>query len=338
MTLRPSRPLPARPLVVLLAAGALLVPLAASAQGKVASAAPAWPDKPVRLIVPFPPGGATDVLARVVANRMGETFGQPVLIDNRPGASGNIGAEIVARAQADGYTLLVNTTSVHTMNPALFEKMPFRPVDDFAPISLLAYVANALVVHPSLKANDVKELIALAKAAPGRITYASAGMGSTNHLSAALFSRLAGVELLHVPYKGGGPAVADTVAGNVQVMFTGMNNIIEHVKNGRLRLLGVTDARRSPAAPAAAPLNDLLPGMVLTVYYGMLAPAGTPRDIVNRVNAETNRIMEVPDVRTRLAALGMEPSLMTPAQFGELLRDDLKRWTKIIREAGIKGE
>ena len=316
----------------------LLVPLAASAQGKVASAAPAWPDKPVRLIVPFPPGGATDVLARVVANRMGETFGQPVLIDNRPGASGNIGAEIVARAQADGYTLLVNTTSVHTMNPALFEKMPFRPVDDFAPISLLAYVANALVVHPSLKANDVKELIALAKAAPGRITYASAGMGSTNHLSAALFSRLAGVELLHVPYKGGGPAVADTVAGNVQVMFTGMNNIIEHVKNGRLRLLGVTDARRSPAAPAAAPLNDLLPGMVLTVYYGMLAPAGTPRDIVNRVNAETNRIMEVPDVRTRLAALGMEPSLMTPAQFGELLRDDLKRWTKIIREAGIKGE
>lgn len=297
-----------------------------------------YPVRPVRFIVPWAPGGSTDVLARIVAQKLNESWGQPVLVENRPGASGNVGSDAVAKAPPDGYTLLVGSMSTHAMNGALYAKMPFRPVDDFAPVAILAYVTNVLVAHPSVKANSVAELVAFARANPGKLNYASAGTGSTNHLSAALFEKMAGLSMTHVPYKGGAPAVVDLVGGQVDVFFTGSTNVLGHVKAGRLKLLGVTESARSKVLPDLPTVGETLPGYEMAVWYGMFAPAGTPPDLVAKLNAEVNRIMQLTDVNAKLAPLGAEVATQGVAEFARILRSDEQKWSRIIREVGAKAD
>src|SRR4051812_48173666 len=250
-----------------------------------------YPVHSITLVVPFAPGGSTDILARIVAGHLQQTLGQPVVIENRTGASGNLGTGTVARATPDGYTFLFNTMSVHTMNHALFANMAFDGVKDFSPIALLAYVTNTMVIHPSVPAKTVREFIDHAKANPGKIAYASAGQGSTNHLCAALFEKLAGVEMLHVPYRGGAPAVADTVAGQTQLFFTAGTQSLPHVKSGALCLLGVTEDKRSSLLPDVPTVGETLPGYAMAVWYGAFGPAGMPKDIVATLNAEISRIL-----------------------------------------------
>ncbi len=309
--------------------------LVVSATGAFAQA---YPAKPIRFVVPWAPGGSTDVLARIVAQKLGESWGQPMLVENRPGASGNLGSDVVAKSAPDGYTLLVGSMSTHAMNGALYSKMPFKPVDDFAPVAILAYVTNVLVAHPSVKANSVAELIALARANPGKLNYASAGSGSTNHLSAALFEKMAGISMTHVPYKGGAPAVVDLVGGQVDVFFTGSTNVLGHVKSGKLKLLGVTESNRAKVLPDLPTVGETLPGYEMAVWYGMFAPAGTPPEVVAKLNAEVNRIMQLPDVTARLAPLGAEVVTQGVAEFGRILRADEQKWTRIIREVGARAE
>ena len=302
-----------------------------------ASAQP-YPARPIRLVVPWAPGGSTNVLARIVAQKFNEAWGQPVLVENRPGASGNLGSDLVAKAAPDGYTLLVGSMSTHAMNGALYAKMPFRPVEDFAPVAILAYVTNVLVAHPSVKAGSVTELIAFARANPGKQNYASAGSGSTNHLSAALFEKMAGITMTHVPYKGGAPAVVDLVSGQVDVFFTGSTNVLAHVKSGKLKLFGVTEAVRARVLPEVPTVGETLPGYEMAVWYGMFAPAGTPAELVGRLNAEANRIMQLPDVNARLAPLGAEAAVRSVAEFARILRADEAKWSRIIRETGARAE
>lgn len=304
----------------------------------LAQASEAYPQKPITLIVPWAAGGSTDILARVLSEHLTRSLGQPVIVDNKPGASGNIGSAMVARAKPDGYTLLVGSMSTHAMNPALMQNMPFRGVEDFTPLGLLAYVTNTMVVHPSVPAQNVKELIAYAKANPGKLAYASAGSGSTNHLSAALFEKLAGVQLLHVPYKGGAPAVVDTVAGQTQLLFSAGTQTLPHVRAGKLRLLAVTESRRSPLLPNVATVAETLPGYELAVWYGAFGPKGMPADLTARLNREINAVMSMPEVKAKMNAIGVETTTSTPQQFGTILRRDADRYGKLIRELGIQGE
>jgi tripartite-type tricarboxylate transporter receptor subunit TctC len=303
-----------------------------------ASRAQSFPAKPIRFVVPWAPGGSTDVLARIIGQKLFESWGQPVLIENRPGASGNVGSEVIARAAPDGYNILVGSMSTHAMNGALYAKMPFKPVDDFAPVALLAYVTNVLAVHPSVKANTIPELIAYAKANPGKLNYASAGSGSTNHLSAALFEKMAGIQMTHVPYKGGAPAVTDLVGGQVDMLFTGSTNVLAHVKAGRLKLLAVTESQRAKVLPDLPTVAETLPGYEMAVWYGMFAPHGTPPELVSKLNAEVNRIMVLPDVNAKLAPLGAEAVTKSAPEFARILKADEQKWGRIIGEVGAKAE
>jgi tripartite-type tricarboxylate transporter receptor subunit TctC len=304
----------------------------------IGAKAQAYPSKPVRIVVPWAPGGSTDVLARLIGQKMTENWGQPALVENKPGASGNIGSDFVAKAPADGYTLLVGSVSTHAMNPFLLSNMPFKGVDDFATVALAAYVTNVLVAHPSVPAKSVKELIDLAKAKPGAIAYASAGNGSTNHLSAELFRRMTSTDLLHVPYKGGGPATAGLLGGQVGVFFTGLGNVWDHVRSGKLKLLAVTENRRSKLLPDVPMVGETLPGYEVAVWYGVWAPAGTPADIVTRLNAEVNRIMALTDIQQRLVTMGAEHVSMSVPEVSALLRGDYERWGRIIKDAGIRAD
>jgi tripartite-type tricarboxylate transporter receptor subunit TctC len=297
-----------------------------------------WPEKPVTLIVPWAPGGSTDILARTLSEHLTRTFGQPFVVDNRPGASGNIGSNIVAKARPDGYTLLVGSMSTHAMNGALFTSMPFKPVEDFTPIALVAYVTNTMVVNAAVPASTVPEFIAYAKANPGKLAYASAGPGSTNHLSAAMFEKAAGIEMLHVPYKGGAPAVMDTVAGQTQVFFSAGTQTLPHVKSGKLKLLAVTEKERSSLLASTPTVAEALPGYELAVWYGMFGPAGLPRELTARINLEVNRIMQLPEVKEKMAGIGVEVARLTPAQFQETLIRDTARYTRLIADLGIKPE
>ncbi|SOY68825.1 MFS transporter [Cupriavidus taiwanensis] len=306
--------------------------------GGAARAADNWPQKPITLIVPWAAGGSTDILARVLSEHLTRSLGQPVIVDNKPGASGNIGSAMVARARPDGYTLLVGSMSTHAMNPALMPNMPFRGVEDFTPLGLLAYVTNTMVVHPSVPAHNVKELIAYAKANPGKLAYASAGPGSTNHLSAVLFEKMAGVQMLHVPYKGGAPAVVDTVAGQTQLLFSAGTQTLPHVKGGKLRLLAVTESKRSPLLPNVPTVAETVPGYELAVWYGAFGPKGMPADLAARLNREINAVMSLPEVKSKMNAIGVETATSTPQQFGAILQRDADRYGKLIRELGIKGE
>jgi tripartite-type tricarboxylate transporter receptor subunit TctC len=315
-----------------------LAAMTAASPARRAVAAAAYPDRPVTLVVPFAPGGSTDILARAVANHLRESFGQPIVVENRSGASGNTGTATVARAAPDGYTFLFNTMSVHTMNHALFAAMPFDGVKDFSPIALLAYVTNTMVVHPSVPAKTVAELIAYAKQNPGKINYASAGPGSTNHLCGALFEKMAGVEMVHVPYRGGAPAVADTVAGQTQLFFTAGTQSLSHVKAGTLRLLAVTEGKRSPLLPDVPTVAETLPGYEMAVWYGAFGPARMPADLVARLNGEISRILFLPDVKSRMDALAVEVARSTPAELGDLTRRDAEKWGRLIRELGIAAQ
>ncbi|WP_270935882.1 Bug family tripartite tricarboxylate transporter substrate binding protein [Falsiroseomonas oryzae] len=303
-------------------------------------AAPAWaqdryPNRPVTIMVPWAAGGTTDILARILAEPLRRSMGQPFVVENRSGASGNIGSNAVARARPDGYTLLFGSMSTHAMNDALFRNMPFHGVDDFTPIAMLAFALNTMVSHPSVPAQTVAEFIAHTKANPGRLAYASAGPGSTNHICAEMFVRMAGLEMVHVPYRGGAPAVQDTVAGQTQLFFSAATQTLPHVQANRLRLLGVTEARRSRLLPDVPTVGETVPGYEMTVWYGVLGPKGMPADLVAQLNAEINRAMALPEVRDRLAAIGVESINETPDAFAATLRADAEKWSRTIRELGI---
>lgn len=295
----------------------------------------AWPDRNITLIVPWSPGGSTDILARLLADYLTRSLGQTVIVENKAGASGNIGANIVAKAKPDGYTLLIDTMSTQAINPALFAQMPFEPVNDFTPISLVASVTNTLVIHPSLPINNVAELIAYAKANPGKLNFASAGSGSTNHISAAMFELAAGVQMTHIPYKGGAPAVLDTVAGQTQVLFGAGTQSLPHVKSGKLRLLAVTESTRSPQLPDTPTIAETLPGYELSVWYGAFGPKGLPKDITDRLSAEINKIVGMPEVRAKMAAIGVEVVQSTPEGFAKILKQDAAKYTKLVRDLKI---
>ncbi len=312
--------------------------LAAAALGLATPAFAAYPEKPIRLIVPWAPGGSTDILARVAADKLRQSLGQPVVVENRPGASGNVGSDMVAKAAPDGYTILFGSMSTHAMNGALMTTMSFDGVKDFSPLAMVAFVTNTMVIHPSVPAKTVPEFIAYMKANPGKIAYASAGAGSTNHLSAVLFEKMAGVQMLHVPYRGGAPAVVDTVAGQTQLLFTAGTQSLPHVKAGKLRLLGVTESKRSALLPEVPTVAETIPGYEMAVWYGAFGPAGMPADLVTKLNAEINKAMMQPDVKQRMADIGVEVVNVSASEFTRVLRADADKWGKLIRELGIKGE
>ncbi len=296
-----------------------------------------YPSKAVRMIVGFPAGGTSDIMARLTGQKLSEAWGQTFIIDNRPGAGGNIGTELVAKAAPDGYTLLVSPGSTLTSNPAVYSKVPFDTVRDFAPVTMIAGVPNALVVHPSVPVKNVKELIALAKASPGQLAYASTGAGQSTHLSAELLKTSAGINMIHVPYKGSAPALTDIVAGQVSVMFDNLPSVLPFIKSGRLKPLAVSSAARSRALPDLPTVAESgLPGFDVTVWFAVLAPAATPRDIVNRLNAEIVKAINTPDMRQRLAQQGADAIGNTPEEFAAIIKRDLAKWAKVVKDANIK--
>ena len=317
---------------------ALLSTCAALLGGITPWAHAAWPESTITIVVPWAPGGSTDILARTLSEQLTKSLGQTVIVDNKAGASGNIGSNVVVKAKPDGYTLLVGSMSTHAMNPALMPNMPFKGVEDFTPIALLANVVNTMVINPSVPAKTVKELIAYAKANPGKLAYASAGAGSTNHLSAVLFEKAAGIELLHVPYKGGAPAVLDTVGDQTKLLFSAGTQTLPHVKSGKLRLLAVTEAKRSALLPDVPTVGETLHGYELAVWYGAFGPPGMPKDLVARLNLEINKAMALPEVKARMEAIGVEIVRASPQEFAAVLKRDAERYGKVIRELGIKNE
>jgi tripartite-type tricarboxylate transporter receptor subunit TctC len=296
-----------------------------------------YPAKPVRIIVPYPPGGGTDTIARPLAQKLTESFGQQVIIDNRGGAGGNVGMELAARAAPDGYTLVIGLTAQLAVNPALYRKIPYDPVKDYEPITLIGAGAYLLVVHPSLPVKNVQELIALAKARPGQIAYASSGNGSGGHLCMELFKTMTGTNFVHIPYKGGGPALVDVLAGQVQVLFTPPVSATQHVQSGRLRALAVSTVRRSAGMPDLPTIAESgVPGYDSGVWYGVLAPAGTPREIVMRVNAEVAKVLQQPDFRAMLVANSIDPIGSSPEVLAQFIRIEMAKWAKVVRDADVR--
>ena len=302
------------------------------------AAAAEYPTRPVRLIVPFPPGGTTDILARLIGPKLTETFKQPIVIDNRSGASGMIGGEVIARAPGDGHTLGI-IISTHAIATALFAKSPFDPARDYAPVTLAISVANVISVHPSVPATSLAALVKLAKAQPGKLSFGSAGAGTGVHLTGEFFKLVAQVDITHVPYKGGGPSLADLVAGQVPVGVQNISTIVTHARAGRIRPLGITSLERSPALPDLPTVaSQGYPGFEAKEWYGVVAPAGTPRAIVTRLNRELVRVLNLPDVHSRLIDLGTEIVGNTPDQFGAFMKTELVKWAKVLKETGIRLE
>ncbi|MDB5926397.1 MAG: hypothetical protein JWN13_5333 [Betaproteobacteria bacterium] len=300
------------------------------------AAAQTYPSKPIRFVVPFPPGGGNDTMARAFGQKMSEGFAQPVVIDNRPGAGGNIGAETAARALPDGYTVFLGGVGSHGINPNLQAKLPYDPIKDFAPISLIASAPLVIVVPPSLPIKSVSDLVQLAKARPGELNYASSGSGTIAHLSAELLNSMAKIKLEHVPYKGTGPALTDLLAGRVQVMFNSAVSILPQVRSGKLRAVAMTAAKRSAAMPDLPTVAESgVPGYEAASWYGVLAPAATPRPIVQKLNSEIVRIARTPDVRERLAADGADPVGSSPEEFAAYIKRELARWARVIEQARI---
>ncbi len=296
-----------------------------------------YPDKPIRMIVPFPPGGPTDIVARIIGQKFTERWGQQVVIDNRAGAAGTIGAEIAARAVPDGYTLVMGSTANMAINVSLYRKLPYDPIKDFAPINLAAVTPNLLVVHPGFPAGNVKEFIAVAKAKRGSINYATGGTGTPSHLAAELFKTMAGVEMNHVPYKGSIPALTDIMAGQVTLMFGSMASPLPFHKSGKLKAVAQSGAKRSPAVPDVPTISESgLPGYHVAGWVGVLAPAGTPREIVNKLAKEITQILSLPEVKERYAALGTEPGPATPEDFSAFLKAEITKWAKVIKDSGAR--
>ena len=298
-----------------------------------------YPEKTIRIIVPYSPGGTADMLARTIGQTMAESLGQQVIIDNRPGAGGNIGADLAAKAAADGYTLLMGTVATHAINPNLYPKIPFDAARDFAPIVLVATLPNILVVNPSVAARNTKELIALAKSKPGELAFASAGNGTSQHLSGELFKKMTGVDMTHVPYKGSAPAVTDLVGGQVQLMFDNIPSSLPQVRAGKLRALAVTGPRRSPVLPDLPTVSEAgLTGFSMTSWFALFAPAGTPAKIVLRLNKEAGKAIASKELRQRWMAQGIEPAGGTPEELDAFRRIEAPKWGKIVRDSGARVE
>ena len=317
-----------RPAKLRITGAALLAALATSAFAQ------GYPTKPAKVIVPYPPGGPTDIVARVVSQKLSEQMGQQFIVENRPGAGGNIGAEAVAKSPADGYTLLVATTA-HAINPALFKSLGYNLVKDFAPVSQLTSGPLVIVANPSLPVKNVKELIALAKAKPGTLNYASSGNGQSTHLSAELFGTMAGVKMNHIPYKGSAPALTDVMGGQASLMFDTMLSAMPQVKNGKLKAIAVTSAARSPAAPDVPTVAESgLPGYEAIAWNGLLAPAGTPAEVVNKLNAELKKALDAPDVKDRFSAQGFGAAWNTREAFAKFIQAELDKWAKVVKVSG----
>jgi tripartite-type tricarboxylate transporter receptor subunit TctC len=302
------------------------------------AAAQSYPDRPIRLIVPFPPGGGTDVVARAIASRLGQMLGTSVVVDNRAGAGGTIGTEAVARSAPDGYTLGLVSGS-HAINPSIYPKLPYDTERDFAPVSQLVVAPGILVVNPKLPVKNVKDLIALAKSEPGKLNYASAGIGTPPHLAGELFKTMAGIDIVHVPYKGNAAVLTDTLSGQVQFTFPTIPSALPYVQNGTLRALGVTGAKRSPSAPDIPTIAESgLPGYEATSWYGVVAPADTPPEIVDKLSTTLASALQQPDVQKVLASLGLEPVGSTPQAFAATIKEELPKWQKVVRQNHVKFE
>ena len=319
------------------AATVALVPLSAHAQS-------AWPNKPVRIVVPFAAGGTTDILARAIAPELQRVFGQPFVVDNKPGAGGNNGAAEVAKAAADGYTVLMGTVGTHAINPSIYPKMPYDHVKDFAPVTLVAGVPNVLVLNPATAQkygiNTVADLTRVAKANPGKLNVASSGNGTSIHLSAELYKTLTGTFMLHLPYRGSGPALIDLLAGNTDLMFDNLPSALPHIKSGRLKALAVTSGQRSQAMPELPTIAEAggpaLKSYEASSWFGLLAPAGTPADIIARLHQETAKALATPAIRERLQSQGAIPSGMSPAEFGKFIDAETKKWAQVVKASGAK--
>lgn len=295
-----------------------------------------YPDKPVRLIVPFSAGGTSDVLARLVGQKLGEALGQQVVVENRPGANGNIGTDAVAKSPPDGYTLLLAVDGTIAINPSLYPNLPFNPEKDLVAISRVSLVPLVIVANPGLKANNAVELIALGKAPGSRLDFSSAGPGSTGHLAGELFENQTGMRMTHIPYKGGGQAITDVVSGQVPIIVTAMATAGPFIKSGQLKAIAVTSGSRIPSAPTIPTLNESgVPGFNVSSWYGLMAPAGTPAPIIKRLHAELVRILQLPDVKARMEGLGAEAVSDTPEEFAAIIHNDLARWAKIVKVANI---
>jgi tripartite-type tricarboxylate transporter receptor subunit TctC len=295
-----------------------------------------FPTKPIRLIVPFPAGGTTDIFARILAQKLSENLGQQVLVDNRAGASGIIGSEIVVKSPADGHTLLMTATH-HVVNPSLYKKLPYDTLKDFAAVSLIATSPNVLVAHPSFPAGSIKELIALAKAKPGQINFASTGIGGANHLSGEMLKAMAGIDLVHIPYKGAAPAMNDLLGGHVSLMFDTIGVELPYVKAGKLKALGVTTAKRTAIAPEIPTIAESgVPGYEALSWFGMYGPAGMPKEIITRLNSEVVKILNLPEVHKKFIAYGAETASLNPDQFAAFVKSEMAKWGRVVKGIGLQ--
>jgi len=338
--MKPSSPAKLTRRLCLIGSTALV--LASAAPGAWAQAA--WPNKPVRIVVPFPPGGTTDILARAIAPELGKAFGQSFIIENRGGAGGNVGTEIVAKAANDGYTLLMGTVGTHGINRALYEKLPYDPIKDFAPITLVASVPNVMVMNAdkarSLGINSVQDFIAYAKARPGKLNMASSGSGTSIHLAGELFKSQTGIFMVHVPYRGSSPALLDLIAGNMDVMFDNLPSSMQHIRSGKLKAFAVTSGQRSSALPDVPTVEEAgkLKGFEASSWFGLLAPAGTSADIVNRVQREVTRALNDPAIKEKLQAQGAIPGGITPAEFARLIDSEHTKWAQVVKVSGARAD
>ena len=315
--------------------GALALATAVAGAQAGAARAQAYPVKPIRFVVPFAPGGPNDILARLMGPKLTEAWGQQVIVENRPGGGTVIGTDLVAKAPPDGHTLLIVSTS-HTSNPTLVRKLPFDTLRDLAPVMLVATSANVLVAHPSLPARSVKELIAIARARPEQVAYASGGNGTSTHLSGELFAQMAGVKMIHIPYKGGGPAVVALLSGEVSWMFSPLLASMPHIQTGRMRALAVTTHRRAPVLPAVPTVAETLAAFEAPAWYGVSTTGGTPKEVIAKVNQEMARALNATDMRERLAREGVDVVAGSPEEFGAFFRNEIEKWAKVIKQAGIR--
>ena len=310
---------------------------AALALGAAALAHAQYPNRPIKLIVPFPPAGSTDISARALASKLGERLGQPVIIENKPGAGGNIGSDVVAKAQPDGYTLVVGTVGTHAINSSLYSKMPYDPIRDFVPIILLATTPNVLVVPANFPANSVQDVIKLAKAKPGELTFASSGAGTSIHLSGEMFKSMAGLDMTHIPYKGSGPMLIDLLSGQVNMAFDNLSASMVYIKAGKLKALATTGAKRAPALPDLPTVSESgLAGYESTSWNAVYAPAGTPKEIVDKLNREANAVLQSAETRKFFAEQGAEAGGGTPAELAAFNRAELAKWAKVVKDSGAK--
>jgi tripartite-type tricarboxylate transporter receptor subunit TctC len=308
---------------------ALCLPVTAHAQP--------YPSKPIRLVVPYPAGGPLDTVARLLAAKVGDSTKQPVVVDNKPGAGGNIGADIVAKSPADGYTILMGAVATHAINPALYKSIPYDPIKDFAPVTQVASTPNVLVVNPSIPANNVAEFIAYAKANPGKLSFGSGSIGSAGHLAGELFKTTAGVDMVHVPYKGAGPAMQDLIGGQIQLMFDNLASSLAQVKAGKIKALAVTTSKRTSFAPELPTIAEAgLPGFDISTWFGIFAPAGTPKEALDRLHAEFTKALAAPDVREKMLNLGAEPVGNRPEEFAAYIKAEAEKYARVIKASGAK--